>query len=156
MGVEKRIIALLIFLGIGAMTDFGPMIANPRLVILGTEAHLGISMALILGKLLRFGLSALKNLTHYSLHPCHRGRRCNEGLPCRSGQGAMGAVETIPTRHENRWVTPNDSAVQYRRSNLLRPVESVLMGDGTEGVFFPSNRTRILPELADDQRQGAR
>lgn len=35
MGVEKCIIAPLIFLGIGAMTDFGPMIASPRPVILG-------------------------------------------------------------------------------------------------------------------------
>ena len=38
MGVEKLIIPPLIFLGVGAMTDFGPMIANPRLVILGAGA----------------------------------------------------------------------------------------------------------------------
>jgi len=57
MGVEKLIIPPLIFLGVGAMTDFGPMIANPRLVILGAGAHLGIFVALILAKVLGFTLS---------------------------------------------------------------------------------------------------
>ena len=46
-GVENLILPPLIFLGVGAMTDFGPMIANPSLVILGAAAHLGIFVALI-------------------------------------------------------------------------------------------------------------
>ena len=54
MGVEKLIIPPLIFLGVGAMTNFGPMIANPKLVILGAGAHLGIFVALILAKMLGF------------------------------------------------------------------------------------------------------
>ena len=57
LGVEKLIIPPLIFLGVGAMTNFGPMIANPRLVILGAGAHLGIFVALILAKLFGFTLS---------------------------------------------------------------------------------------------------
>ena len=56
-GVAMLIIPPLIFLGVGAMTDFGPMIANPKLVILGAGAHLGIFVALILAKLLGFTLS---------------------------------------------------------------------------------------------------
>lgn len=40
-GVENLILPPLIFLGVGAMTDFGPMIANPSLVILGAAAILG-------------------------------------------------------------------------------------------------------------------
>jgi carboxybiotin decarboxylase len=55
-GVAKLIIPPLIFLGVGAMTDFGPMIANPKLVILGAGAHLGIFVALILAKLLHFSI----------------------------------------------------------------------------------------------------
>ena len=55
-GVAKLIIPPLIFLGVGAMTDFGPMIANPKLVILGAGAHLGIFVALILAKLVGFTL----------------------------------------------------------------------------------------------------
>lgn len=57
LGVVKLILPPLIFLGVGAMTDFGPMIANPRLVILGAGAHLGIFAALIFAKLLGFTLS---------------------------------------------------------------------------------------------------
>ena len=56
-GVAKLIIPPLIFLGVGAMTDFGPMIANPKLVILGAGAHLGIFVALILAKLVGFTIS---------------------------------------------------------------------------------------------------
>ena len=56
-GVEKLILPPLIFLGVGAMTDFGPMIANPSLVILGAAAHLGIFVALIGAKLSGFTLA---------------------------------------------------------------------------------------------------
>lgn len=55
-GVALLIIPPLIFLGVGAMTDFGPMIANPKLVILGAGAHLGIFVALIGAKLLDFSI----------------------------------------------------------------------------------------------------
>ena len=53
-GVQLLILPPLIFFGVGAMTDFGPMIANPKLVILGAAAHLGIFVALIGAKLLGF------------------------------------------------------------------------------------------------------
>ncbi|MGL6016173.1 MAG: sodium ion-translocating decarboxylase subunit beta [Selenomonadaceae bacterium] len=56
-GVQSLIVPPLIFLGIGAMTDFGPMIANPSLVVLGAAAHLGIFVALIGAKLLGFTLA---------------------------------------------------------------------------------------------------
>ncbi len=56
-GVEKLILPPLIFLGVGAMTDFGPMIANPSLVILGAAAHLGIFVALIGAKFFGFTLA---------------------------------------------------------------------------------------------------
>jgi carboxybiotin decarboxylase len=53
-GVQLLILPPLIFFGVGAITDFGPMIANPKLVILGAAAHLGIFVALIIAKLLGF------------------------------------------------------------------------------------------------------
>lgn len=56
-GVAQLIVPPLIFLGVGAMTDFGPMIANPSLVILGAAAHLGIFVALIAAKLIGFTIS---------------------------------------------------------------------------------------------------
>lgn len=56
-GVELVVIPPLIFLGVGAMTDFGPMIANPSLMILGAAAHLGIFIAVIGAKALGFTLA---------------------------------------------------------------------------------------------------
>ena len=56
-GVALVIIPPLIFLGVGAMTDFGPMIARPGLMILGAAAHAGIFIALILAKLVGFSIN---------------------------------------------------------------------------------------------------
>ncbi|HMM22420.1 MAG TPA: sodium ion-translocating decarboxylase subunit beta [Selenomonadales bacterium] len=50
-GVELVIIPPLIFLGVGAMTDFGPMISRPSLMVLGAGAHAGIFIAIILAKM---------------------------------------------------------------------------------------------------------
>lgn len=44
-GIETEIVPCLIFLGIGALTDFGPMIANPKTLILGAAAQLGVYVA---------------------------------------------------------------------------------------------------------------
>ncbi|MDY6951703.1 MAG: sodium ion-translocating decarboxylase subunit beta, partial [Thermodesulfobacteriota bacterium] len=41
-GVEWEVIPCLIFLGLGAMTDFGPLIANPKTLIIGAGAQLGV------------------------------------------------------------------------------------------------------------------
>ena len=41
-GLEWEVIPPLIFLGLGAMTDFGPMIANPKTLILGAGAQFGV------------------------------------------------------------------------------------------------------------------
>lgn len=53
-GVEWVIFPPLIFLGIGAMTDFGPLIANPKSLLLGGAAQLGIFMAFIFALLLGY------------------------------------------------------------------------------------------------------
>ena len=42
MGIETGIFPLLIFMGVGAMTDFGPLLARPSLMILGAAAQFGI------------------------------------------------------------------------------------------------------------------
>lgn len=56
LGVQYVIYPPLIFLGVGAMTDFGPMIANPSLIILGAFAHIGIFVALIGSMFLGFNI----------------------------------------------------------------------------------------------------
>ncbi|NLB63851.1 MAG: sodium ion-translocating decarboxylase subunit beta [Fibrobacter sp.] len=47
IGIESGVFPLLIFLGVGAMTDFGPMIANPKTLLLGGAAQLGIFGSLV-------------------------------------------------------------------------------------------------------------
>ena len=47
VGIESGVFPLLIFMGVGAMTDFGPLIANPKTALLGGGAQLGIFTALI-------------------------------------------------------------------------------------------------------------
>ena len=56
---EWSILPSLIFLGVGAMTDFGPLIANPKSFLLGAAAQLGIYTAYFLAMLMGFnGLEA--------------------------------------------------------------------------------------------------
>ena len=55
-GVKLGIYPCLIFLGIGATTDFGPLIANPKSMLLGAAAQIGIFIT-FLGALLIFGFT---------------------------------------------------------------------------------------------------
>jgi oxaloacetate decarboxylase beta subunit/glutaconyl-CoA decarboxylase len=41
-GISQEIFPPLIFLGVGAMTDFGPLIANPKTLLLGAAAQIGV------------------------------------------------------------------------------------------------------------------
>lgn len=47
-GVKSSIFPCLIFLGVGAMTDFGPLLANPSSLLLGAAAQLGIYVAFLI------------------------------------------------------------------------------------------------------------
>ncbi len=62
-GIQTSIFPLLIFMGIGAMTDFGPLIANPKTALLGGAAQFGIFStffgALLLTRYLGFNFSLL-------------------------------------------------------------------------------------------------
>ena len=53
---EWSILPSLIFLGVGAMTDFGPLIANPKSFLLGAAAQFGIFAAILIACLLGFDL----------------------------------------------------------------------------------------------------
>ena len=53
-GIDLGLFPVLIFMGVGAMTDFGPLIANPKTLLLGAAAQLGIFTALIGALVLSF------------------------------------------------------------------------------------------------------
>jgi sodium ion-translocating decarboxylase beta subunit len=52
--VKAEILPPLIFLGIGAMTDFGPLLANPVSLLLGAAAQVGVFVAMVVAKMLQF------------------------------------------------------------------------------------------------------
>ena len=54
MGVGNELFPLLIFIGIGALTDFGPLLENPKFVLLGAAGQFGIFLTLLLALLLGF------------------------------------------------------------------------------------------------------
>mgnify|MGYP003297439358 CR=1 FL=1 len=56
-GIDTGVFPIMIFMGVGAMTDFGPLIANPKMAILGGAAQFGIFFALFgaLGLAVAFG-----------------------------------------------------------------------------------------------------
>ena len=57
IGVKAGIYPCLIFLGVGAMTDFGPLIANPKSLLLGAAAQLGIFATFIVTQMDVFGFT---------------------------------------------------------------------------------------------------
>jgi oxaloacetate decarboxylase beta subunit len=56
-GIKTELFPLLIFIGIGAMTDFGPLLENPRMALLGAAGQVGIFGTLLLALYLGFDLN---------------------------------------------------------------------------------------------------
>ena len=55
-GVETEFFPLLIFLGLGAMIDFGPLIANPWTILMGAASQLGVFVAMLFAQLIGFSI----------------------------------------------------------------------------------------------------
>ena len=73
LGVKLGIYPCLIFMGVGTMTDFGPLIANPKSLLLGAAAQLGIFMTYVGTQLLGFTSQRVR------LHRYHRRRGRPDG-----------------------------------------------------------------------------
>ena len=56
IGVKTGLYPCLIFMGVGAMTDFGPLLANPKSLLLGAAAQMGVFVAFFLAQLMGFDL----------------------------------------------------------------------------------------------------
>ncbi len=59
VGINSGVFPLLIFMGVGAMTDFGPLIANPKTALLGGAAQFGIFSALLGALLLTMAIPSI-------------------------------------------------------------------------------------------------
>ncbi|MEA5039263.1 MAG: sodium ion-translocating decarboxylase subunit beta [Clostridiaceae bacterium] len=62
IGVKAGVYPSLIFMGVGAMTDFGPLLANPKSLLLGAAAQLGIYCAFVTAILLGFNGNAAASI----------------------------------------------------------------------------------------------
>ncbi|MCC6148137.1 MAG: sodium ion-translocating decarboxylase subunit beta [Anaerolineaceae bacterium] len=57
VGIPTELFPLFIFIGIGAMTDFGPLLENPKMALLGAAGQVGIFGTLLLALLLGFNMN---------------------------------------------------------------------------------------------------
>ena len=57
IGVKTSLYPCLIFMGVGAMTDFGPLISNPKSLLLGAASQMGVFVAFFLAVLLGFNVN---------------------------------------------------------------------------------------------------
>jgi sodium ion-translocating decarboxylase beta subunit len=55
-GIETELFPLLLFIGIGAMTDLGPLLENPKMALLGASGHIGVFVTLMVALLLGFSI----------------------------------------------------------------------------------------------------
>ena len=56
MGIANELFPLILFIGIGAMIDFGPLLSNPKMMLFGAAAQFGIFFTLSLASLLGFDI----------------------------------------------------------------------------------------------------
>ncbi len=151
-GVEHVIYPPLIFLGIGAMTDFGPLISNPKSMLIGAAAQLGIFIALILGVALGFDLAAAcsiaiiggadgptaiyvtQSLTKFT----------NENLLSAIAIAAYSYMALIPIIQKPlmRWIVPKKE--RMIKMKQLRTVSK------TEKIIFPILVTALVGILLPD------
>ena len=73
MGIITELFPILIFIGIGAMTDFGPLLENPKILLLGAAGQFGIFMTLLLA--LGLGYTELESLAIGIIGACDGRRR---------------------------------------------------------------------------------
>lgn len=55
-GIETELLPLLLFVGVGAMTDFGPLYENPKMVFLGAAGHIGVFITMLVAILFGFSI----------------------------------------------------------------------------------------------------
>ena len=148
MGVKLGVYPPLIFLGIGTMTDFGPLIANPKSFLLGAAAQLGIFFAFIGALLLGFtpeeassigiiggadGPTAIlvtKTLAPHLL-----------GSIAVAAYSYMALVPVIQPPIMKVLTTPKERAVKMEQ---LRPISR------TEKIIFPITVTLVVSFLVPD------
>ena len=147
-GVKLGIFPPIIFMGVGAMTDFGPLIANPKSLLLGAAAQLGIFLTFLGAKLMGFsaaeagsigiiggadGPTAIFVTTRLAPHLL--------GAIAVAAYSYMALVPVIQPPIMKALTTPKERVI---RMPQLRPVSK------TEMIIFPILVTIIVSLLLPD------
>ncbi len=90
-GIENELFPLLIFVGIGALTDFGPLLENPRMILLGAAGQFGIFGVLILALLFGFTVRG-GSMDHRGQRGPTSLRQRHPGAPCWARYGPRTAT----------------------------------------------------------------
>ena len=118
--ISNELLPLLLFIGIGAMIDFGPLLTNPKLMFFGAAAQFGIFFTLCLARLIGF------DLQRRGVHRHHRrGRRPDLDLCCRIFQIAtISARSSWPPTPIWRWCPlcsrPLSALVTTKQERMIR------------------------------------
>ena len=144
---EWSILPSLIFLGVGAMTDFGPLIANPISFLLGAAAQFGIFGAYFLAILLGFNDKAAAAVSiiggadgTYIYFPCRKTRSDRpDGAPIAvAAYSYMALVPIIQPPIMKLFTTKKERAIKMQN---LRPVSKL------ERILFPVVVTIVVCTL---------
>ena len=162
-GVQNVIYPPLIFLGIGAMTDFGPLISNPKSMLIGAAAQLGIFLTLIAATLLGYNLAAAASiaiiggadgptaiyvtqvLSKYAMfNPFGAGEAVSVDLLSAIAVAAYSYMALIPIIQKPlmKWIVP-----KHERTIKMKPLRSV---SKVEKIIFPILVTLVVGFLLPD------
>ena len=157
IGVKTSVYPCLIFLGVGAMTDFEPLLSNPKSLILGAAAQLGIYVAFFLAVcfgftgpearhrgVLLYGAHPRHPASHHEAHDHQEGtRHRHEAHP----QGHQGGEDPLPHRHHHR-----DLPLPALRGASARLPDA---GQSAQGMRSHGKTQRYGAERAHEHAQNA-
>ena len=135
IGLDHEIYPILIFMGIGALTDFGPLLANPITFLLGAAAQLGVFVALVGAVCMGFSLPAAASIGiiggadgPIAFYICQR--LCRDILPAVAvaAYSYMSLVPLIQPPVIKLLTTKEDRGIKMEQ---LQPVSK------TERILFP-------------------
>ncbi len=151
-GVQNVIYPPLIFLGIGAMTDFGPLISNPKSMVIGAAAQFGVFLTLIGATVLGFDLAAACSIAIIggadgptAIYVTQTlAKFTNEDLLSAIAVAAYSYMALIPIIQKPimKWLVP-----KKERTIKMKPLRVV---SKTEKIIFPIVVTLVVGILLPD------
>ena len=151
-GVQNVIYPPLIFLGIGAMTDFGPLISNPKSMLIGAAAQLGVFLTLVGATLFGFDLAAACSIAIIggadgptAIYVTQTlAKFTNEDLLSAIAVAAYSYMALIPIIQKPlmKWLVP-----KKERTIKMKPLRVV---SKTEKIIFPIVVTLVVGILLPD------